>query len=93
MELLTLEDFAAQVGQPYDTAVGAESVPLTLEAAEPIANAARDGGGFRLQWLGPTDPVLPQAIYRMSAAGAEHDIFIVPIARSESGTRYEAVFN
>jgi hypothetical protein len=48
---------------------------------------------FRLAFLGPTDPALPQQTYRL-----EHDvlgtldIFLVPIARNAAGTTYEAIF-
>ena len=93
MDVLTLDHFTAHVGEAFDTAAGGATLKLTLEAAEPISNAMREGGGFWLQWLGPADPVLPQAMYRMAVAGAEHEIFIVPISRNEGGTRYEAVFN
>lgn len=93
MDVLTLDRFTDHVGGTFDTAAGGATLPLTLEAAEPISNAMREGGGFRLQWLGPPDPILPQATYRMAVAGEEHEIFIVPISRDEGGTRYEAVFN
>lgn len=93
MDLLTIDDFKDRIGQRFDVSDGISRHALTLEAAAPIAHASREGGGFRLEWLGPADPILQQAIYRMSAGERDHDIFIVPIGRNEAGTRYEAVFN
>lgn len=58
------------------------------EAAAGMARAP-----FRLAFLGPADPILPQRIYRLEhdALGAL-DIFLVPIARDAGGTTYEAIF-
>jgi hypothetical protein len=65
---------------------------MVLVAAEPIANAARDGGGFRLDFAGPTDPILSQGIAAVAGPSGTHDIFIVPISRDADRTLYEAIF-
>jgi Domain of unknown function (DUF6916) len=55
------------------------------------AGMARDP--FRLVFLGPADPILPQRTYRLRhEALGTLDIFLVPIARDASGTTYEAIF-
>jgi hypothetical protein len=48
---------------------------------------------FRLAFLGPIEPVLPQRTYRIEhvTLGAL-DIFLVPIGRDDEGTSYEAIF-
>lgn len=48
---------------------------------------------FSLQFHGPRELVLPQKIYRLEndELGAM-DIFLVPVARDDEGTTYEAVF-
>jgi hypothetical protein len=38
------------------------------------------------------DPILPQAIYAFRNGGVTLEIFVVPIARDQDGTRYEAIF-
>lgn len=68
-----------------------------LRLAEAEATGERPPGmgrePFRLVFLGPVDPILPQRTYRLEHDGlGTLEIFIVPIARDEHGTRYEAIF-
>ncbi|NIJ21940.1 hypothetical protein FHS95_003651 [Sphingomonas naasensis] len=90
MTALSLSDFTA--GAVYDVAAGDAVFPLTLDRVQALADSGREGGAFRLEFVGPDAPVLPQAIYRFAGAGDAHEIFIVPIARDAGGVRYEAVF-
>lgn len=87
---LRLSDFPA--GTVYDVGVGDAVLPLTLDKAQALSDSGRQGGSFRLEFLGPAEPILQQAIYRFANGGAEHEIFIVPIARGDGGVRYEAIF-
>lgn len=87
-----IDDFSAWLGQDCEVASGAVRVPMTLLAAEPLAGSPRDAGGFRLEWRGPVDPVLAQAIMTVTRAAETYEIFMVPTARDAQGTRYEAVF-
>jgi uncharacterized protein DUF6916 len=49
---------------------------------------------FSLRFRGDRNQVLPQRIYPMKHDSiGEFDLFLVPIARDEGGTYYEAVFN
>ena len=91
MDNLTAQDFA--VGEAYDISFSDGTLALTVATVEPIPNAPRDGGGFRIELVGPPEYVLPQATYPLSRGGEVREIFIVPIARDPSGTRYEAIFN
>ena len=94
MRALTWDDFASAAGTAYSVAAGSHEHELVLDRAEKIASAGRDGGAFRLEFLGPADPVLPQATYAFRRAGDEPlEIFVVPVGRDASGTRYEAIFN
>lgn len=53
----------------------------------------REGGGFRLEFLGAPEQFLPQAVYAFAIDGAIHDIFIVPLGHHPEGEmRYEAIF-
>lgn len=90
---LTLADFSGAVGRAYEVEVQGQGFTLELIAAEEIAHSPRTGGGFRLEFRGPVQPILPQAIYPFRSDGAEPaEIFIVPIGQDAEGTRYEAVF-
>ena len=90
MTALRLSDFPT--GTVYDVAAGDAVFPLTLDKALALSDSGREGGSFRLEFVGPNEPILPQAIYRFANGGAEREIFIVPIAQGAGGVRYEAVF-
>lgn len=93
MRALSLEDFTASIGQPY--LIGPDEAPfaLMLEDAAPLPGSPRDGGGFRLDFCGPAEPMLPQATYSLRRGEEAFDIFIVAIGCSERGTLYEAIFS
>ena len=87
-----LEDFSGQVGESFTVSVRGHQLALALVAAEPLQGSVREQGGFRLEFLGPADPMLDQGIFPFDIEGERWDLFIVPIGRSAEGTRYEAVF-
>ena len=89
---VTWDDFADAVGTVYRVEVGDSQVDLALDRAVEIPSAGRAGGSFRLEFLGPADPVLEQAIYPLARGEAVLEIFIVPIGRDQQGARYEAIF-
>jgi hypothetical protein len=92
MRELTWDDFADAAGTTYAIEVGDDRVDLTLDRLEQLPHSPRATGAFRLEFLGPLERVLPQAIYPFSLEGEPVEIFIVPIAREAAGIRYEAVF-
>jgi hypothetical protein len=90
---LTLETFTPCVDNAFAIAAEPHDLELVLEAAE--ARGEWPGGRqpFSLVFRGPSEPQLPQAIYRLEHAGlGVLEIFIVPIGRDDGGTRYEAIF-
>ena len=90
---LTLADFEGRVGESFtiETEIGVQT--LELAAADPLPQSTRPEGGFRLEFAGPAEPMLPQSIYRFAVGDTTHDIFIVAIGyRPEGGLRYEAIF-
>jgi hypothetical protein len=93
MREVTWNDFADSVGTVYRVELGERHVELTLDRAAEIPSGGRPGGSFRLEFLGPRDAVLPQAIYPFRHGDELLEIFIVPIGRDQDGTRYEAIFN
>ena len=93
MRDLVWDEFREAVGLTYSVETPLGALALRLDVAEPLADSGRAGGAFRLELVGPADPVLPQSIYRFAADGvAPFEMFVVPVERDANGTRYEAIF-
>jgi hypothetical protein len=96
LSALTVDDFAATVDTPYALGAGGpETIELVLRSATPgvatATGAPREP--FSLLFVGPADPVLPQATYVLTHATlGELAIFLVPVGRDAESVRYEAVF-
>ena len=90
---LSLADFEGFVGEPYEIVFADGTLPFVLEKAEGLPRSTREGGAFRLEWRGPAEPVLAQAIYRFRRGEQLSDMFIVPLGRDARGALYEAIFN
>ena len=89
---ITIDDFAGRVGKTFEVAVRGHRLSLLLDAMQDLPGSSRIGGAFRLEFLGPVDPVLDQGVFPFQFARDCYELFIVPIARDQHGTRYEAVF-
>lgn len=94
--LLTLDDFVPALGSDFVlTAQDGTSTALRLVLAQPLG-PAHDGGRapFVLGFHGAPDVLLPQATYPLvnEHVGVQA-IFLVPQARTETATEYEAVFS
>ena len=92
MRILTFDDFAGRLGKAYEIIVGGHRLPVMLDEAQALPGSARQGGGFRLVFLGPPQPVLPQGIYPIQRGAEADEIFIVPIGQTQAGIKYEAIF-
>jgi hypothetical protein len=90
---LTLDDFADCVGESYELVFADGTLPIVLEQAQALPRSVREAGAFRLEWRGPAEPVLTQAIYRFRRGSETFDLFMVPVGRDGQGTLYEAIFN
>ena len=92
-DVLTHDDFASKTGDVFDVRLEDRAVALTLHDVSKLGTAIRSGGGFALYFDGPADSALPQATYRLVHGElGQLDIFIVPVSRSGSRVRYEAIF-
>lgn len=95
---LAYQDFEHRAGTAYRVVPvpisgEVEPVTLTLRICAPLNDSGREGGSFRLEFTGPAQPHLPQAIYAFEAAGEPPiEIFIVPVAAQAAALIYEAVF-
>jgi hypothetical protein len=95
LDSLTIGSFRECEGDSFAALLDGD-LRLELELVEVRTLGQEPTGGrqpFSVLFRGPPEPVLPQATYQLGhAALGEHWIFIVPIARSERGTDYEAIF-
>ena len=91
---LTLATFEPLVGDRF-IVDGTTPVAIELVLESATTAGARPGGRdpFSLIFLGPGEPLLPQAIYALRHADlAVLEIFVVPVARDADGVRYQAIF-
>lgn len=93
-EELTADAFASHVNSRFRLIAGPESV-MEVELIEFTAGSkSARHEAFSIVFRAPADAPLEQRIY-----GLEHEsmgtfeLFLVPIAKSPEGVRYEAVFN
>lgn len=93
MRELSWADFSDCVGVTYLIDAGDRQLELTLEKTAELNPSARAAGSFRLEFRGPTEPILEQGTHSFHQGEDVLDIFIVPVARDASGTLYEAIFN
>jgi hypothetical protein len=93
LAVVTCETFEPLVGDTFSVALEPSPLELVLRAATAAGDWPGGRQPFRLEFTGPAEPQLPQAIYRLEHAtlGAL-EIFIVPVGRDAASTRYEAIF-
>src|SRR3954454_25140019 len=87
MRDLTLQDFDGRAGTTFDVVFPDGTLPLTLREVEKLQHGAREDA-FRLIFVGPVSPIMPQAIYKLRQDDQIDEIFIVPIVQSPAGTEY-----
>jgi hypothetical protein len=92
VEDMQFNHFSGRIGKSFDVAAQGRRLSLTLDAAQDLPGSPRPGGAFRLEFLGPADPVLEQGIFPFEIEEDRFEIFLVAIGRDMKGTRYEAVF-
>lgn len=93
---LGLSTFQPYVGHAFGVETEGDPLELTLTEASagPWQPEGETAFAFELIFLGPREPILPQAIYRMTHPDlGALDIFIVPLKSGGGGTEYQAVFS
>jgi hypothetical protein len=93
MRELSLDEFRGREGQAFELSLDGEALAFTLAKVVALRPSGRDAGAFTLDWRGPAEPMLPQAIYTLRQGDEEFEMFIVPLGRDGDSARYEAVFN
>jgi hypothetical protein len=101
LEQLNFESFAGLAKTRFRVWIDAQD-SIDLELCEVTPRRVSSTGGvrsltyehFALEFLGPADRLLPQRMYWFeSAAIGRFELFIVPVGRDQTGTRYQATFN
>ena len=90
--ILAYADFSGRVGKTCEVHVASLRIPFTLEAAQELPGSQRQSGGFRLEFLGPLEPMLSQGLFPFLFGDERFELFIVPLGRDQRGARYEALF-
>jgi len=99
LETLTRNDFAPHVGTDFTLPGTEESAPIDFKLTEatPLTNRPYPGqtrDPFQLMFRVGAQDIYPQGMYRLThPTMGEHDIFLVPAARTDAGVDYCATFN
>ena len=91
-DCMLFSHFSGRVGRSFEVAAGDQRLAMILDVAQDLPGSPRPGGAFRLEFVGPAEPMLIQGILPFEIDDDRFEIFVVPIARDADGTRYEAVF-
>jgi hypothetical protein len=96
LDKLTIQNFQDHLNEEVKVLAGAQTFDFELVEAAEMTSAAVGASGrgpFSVIFRGPEEPILPQAIYRVSHKKlGELDLFLVPLGPDREGVRYEAVF-
>ncbi|MDX6384147.1 MAG: hypothetical protein QOK48_1720 [Blastocatellia bacterium] len=94
---LTEQEFSQHVGTPFQLNLNEPTIELRLSSVKGYPAGSNEHEGmerFSAFFDGPTTPQLLQAVYHLTHEKmGEFDLFLVPIAKTAEGFRYEAVFN
>jgi hypothetical protein len=89
---LTIASFIPRLGETFTLSTPAGVLNLVLAEVEDVGQG-QARRAFSLRFVGPGQPILPQAIYRFdNPALGSLDIFLVPLGPKDGGIQYEAVF-
>lgn len=94
---LTEKEFAKHVDTTFIIKLEPNSLSLQLESVKTYAGYEGEQEGlerFSIFFTGPGQWFVPQGTYLIQHESmGEFPLFLVPIAKTEEGFRYEAVFN
>lgn len=93
MSLPGLSSFTEQVSSTFEVVDGSSSFELKLTRVIEHSNT-ENNVAFSVFFHGPADRFMPQGTRTLCHAQfGEMDIFLVPVAKTNAGFEYEAVFN
>ena len=93
-EILTIEMFEGHQNSKFQMHYGdSQTADLELVGVKDVVSSERQKQ-FSLRFLGPMEAPILQGIYRLDHDTlGSLDLFLVPIARDNTGVSYEAIFN
>ena len=90
MNQLEYETFAEAVGTTFNVAQTVEIRLAEISLKREIGRQVM----FALYFVGPKEPFIPQGTYEMSHPTLGNgELFLVPVAETSDGFKYEAAFN
>ncbi len=94
IEYLTREDFQELSPASLSLEHGGQRIELQVVETRELPPLSPRQNPFALVLAGPASPVLPQGIHGLlHPRHGRLDLFMVPIGRDASHTRYELIFN
>ena len=94
---LTEQEFSKHLNSKFQLKLDDRELELELVEVKGYPAGPNEQGGmerFSVFFEGPSDVYLPQRLYALKHERmGDFDLFLVPIAQTEDGYRYEAVFN
>lgn len=93
MSMPGFASFTEQVGSSFE--VTDAPTPFALKFHRIVEHARTESNeAFSVFLLGPVDPFMPQGTHTLQHAQlGDLEIFLVPVAKTNTGFEYEAVFN
>jgi hypothetical protein len=93
LSLPGLTSFTEQVGSIFEIVDRSSSLELKLMRVVEHSKTANNEA-FSVFFLGPIDQFIPQGTRKLRHVQfGELEIFLVPVAKTNAGFEYEAVFN
>ena len=90
---MDITEFQKRAGASFALKTDGISIQLLLEQVVQSPQAPTGYACFSAEFIGPAQPVLPQATYCLIGEDVEMELFLVPIERLSQGIRYQAIFN
>ena len=89
----TADVFRSALQDGFVVEHGEARIELRLGEVQSLGDGYAEREAFALTFLGPVEPLLSQATYRLVHEGlGALDVFIVPVARDAGAASYEAIF-
>ena len=94
MSLPAFSSFTEKTGATFDV-LNTSSAPLALKLTRVVEHARTETNeAFSVFFLGPANVFMPQGTRKLRHEQfGEMEIFLVPVAKTNAGYEYEAVFN
>ncbi|MCB1052746.1 MAG: hypothetical protein H6510_10585 [Acidobacteria bacterium] len=90
---MDITEFQKRLGASFALKTDGPAFQLQLDQVVESPQAPTGYACFSAEFIGPAQPVLPQATYCLIGEDVMLELFLVPIERQSQGIRYQAIFN